>query len=227
MIIKACGITCSDDAHMAFDSGVDWVGLNLVEGPRRIELSVAEKIATSIDDPARLVILIGTSAESVPGEALDRLAAVGVRRLQVYVQPVGRARETSRCLCLLVARGFETIAVQPVTDAASFVDAAEVLSECGDHPPNHVLLDAAVAGRLGGTGCVVDWELIAEAKRQGQFDGWPPVLLAGGLNPTNVAAAIRLVRPAGVDVCSGVESAPGRKDAGKLRSLVAAVRGNG
>ncbi|MGL6094989.1 MAG: phosphoribosylanthranilate isomerase, partial [Fimbriiglobus sp.] len=85
------------------------------------------------------------------------------------------------------------------------------------NPPAAVLLDSFVAGEMGGTGHVAPWHLLAG------FDPGVPVILAGGLTPDNVAAAVRLVRPWGVDVASGVETAPGRKDAGKVRAFVAAV----
>ncbi len=224
MIIKVCGITCADDARMALDAGVDWLGLNLVAGPRRIELPVAEAIATSLDDAARVVALIGASADALPEETLDRLATAGVRSVQVYVRVAGGSEETSECLRQLAARGFETIAVQPIVDEASFAGMATVLATCGDRPPRYVLFDAAATGKLGGTGRTADWSLIAGAIRRGTLDGWPPILLAGGLNPSNVREAIRSVMPAGVDVCSGVESTPGRKDPEKLHALVAAVR---
>jgi phosphoribosylanthranilate isomerase len=82
------------------------------------------------------------------------------------------------------------------------------------------LLDSHVRGRRGGTGSTFNWDLAVEASHLGR-----PILLAGGLNPANVAEAVRLVRPYGVDVSSGVESAPGRKDPKRVREFVQAVRG--
>src|SRR5439155_21130983 len=81
-----------------------------------------------------------------------------------------------------------------------------------------VLIDADVPGQFGGTGRTAPWELLAG------FDPGVPVILAGGLTAENVAEAVRVVRPYGVDVASGVESSPGRKDAEKMRRFVAAVR---
>jgi phosphoribosylanthranilate isomerase len=81
-----------------------------------------------------------------------------------------------------------------------------------------VLIDAHVPGQFGGTGQVAPWHLLAG------FDPGVPVILAGGLTPENVAEAVRIVRPWGVDVASGVESSPGRKDAEKMRQFVNAVR---
>jgi phosphoribosylanthranilate isomerase len=84
--------------------------------------------------------------------------------------------------------------------------------------PAGILVDAFVEGQMGGTGHRPPWDLLAG------FDPGAPLVLAGGLTPENVAGAIRLVRPWGVDVASGVESAPGRKDPGKVRAFVAAAR---
>jgi phosphoribosylanthranilate isomerase len=84
--------------------------------------------------------------------------------------------------------------------------------------PAAVLVDAYVEGQLGGTGRAAPWELLAD------FRPGVPLILAGGLTPDNVADAIRVVRPYGVDVASGVESAPGRKDPDKVRRFVENAR---
>jgi len=86
--------------------------------------------------------------------------------------------------------------------------------------PAYILLDVKKEGHLGGTGQRADWQAIARARLAGMFDRWPPVLLAGGLTPSNVAEAIRLVEPEGVDASSGVESAPGCKDEKLVRDFI-------
>jgi phosphoribosylanthranilate isomerase len=92
-------------------------------------------------------------------------------------------------------------------------------------PPTALLLDTAVKGHLGGTGQSFNWHWIAEAREAGELTGLPPIILAGGLNPTNVADAIRIARPYAVDVSSGVEvpNRPGIKDPIKLRDFIQAV----
>jgi phosphoribosylanthranilate isomerase len=102
----------------------------------------------------------------------------------------------------------------PIEDAADARRAATF-------PGERLLVDTKVAGASGGTGKVFDWQLVTEltAKRK--------LILAGGLTSVNVAAAVRVLEPFGVDVASGVESAPGKKDPGKLRAFVEAVRGAG
>jgi phosphoribosylanthranilate isomerase len=91
----------------------------------------------------------------------------------------------------------------------------------GGFGPDAILVDAAAAGQFGGTGNTVDWKSLSG------YDAWLngiPLILAGGLTPDNVAEAIRIVRPHAVDVASGVESAPGKKDPAKMRDFVAAAR---
>jgi phosphoribosylanthranilate isomerase len=92
------------------------------------------------------------------------------------------------------------------------------LSILSDYDVNAFLLDAYVEGMMGGTGHVFDWDLALKAKNYGQ------IIVAGGLNPDNVAQAVRHVKPYAVDVSSGVESQPGRKDPDKVRKFIDAVR---
>ncbi len=100
-----------------------------------------------------------------------------------------------------------------------------LLIACGEHKPDHVLLDAGIPDQLGGTGRRLDWERLAKERSAGRFNDWPAVILAGGLTPANVAEAIRLTNPAGVDVSSGVETNPGRKDHAKVERFIQATRG--
>jgi phosphoribosylanthranilate isomerase len=88
--------------------------------------------------------------------------------------------------------------------------------------PRAVFLDAYEAGKAGGTGRAFRWDWVATAREGGRLKGWPPIILAGGLKPENVAEAIRIARPYAVDVSSGVEidGSPGRKDPDKMRDFV-------
>jgi phosphoribosylanthranilate isomerase len=103
-----------------------------------------------------------------------------------------------------------------VKDAADLDHIRQFVVACN---PAAVLVDSFVAGEMGGTGHKAPWVLLVG------FDPGVPLILAGGLTPDNVADAIRLVKPWGVDVASGVESSPGRKDPAKVRAFVRAVRG--
>jgi phosphoribosylanthranilate isomerase len=217
MIVKICGITTLEDARCAIDAGADRIGLNLVSGPRRIELSTALTILAALPDASRVVAL--TKLEGVDDPTLNILADHGVRRLQPY-GPV-----TPEAIAALQDRGLETIFVHPVVDEPAFAGLDGFLAACTDARPNYVLFDAAVEGQHGGTGRRANWEAMAHARARGRYAHWPPVILAGGLTPDNVAEAVRLVAPVGVDVSSGVESAPGRKDPRKIGSFLTAVRG--
>jgi phosphoribosylanthranilate isomerase len=96
---------------------------------------------------------------------------------------------------------------------------ADSLRALENYPTDAWLLDAYTPGKPGGTGEVFDWDLAVEARDRGR-----PIFLAGGLTPDNVAAAVRRVRPYGVDVSSGVEAAPGKKDHAKVRAFIQAAK---
>jgi len=218
MLIKICGITNSTDARFALEAGANWIGINLVAGPRRVELATARRILHSLDHPERAVALIEISGGQADAMVLDALAAQGVRRFQLY------GTVTPATLEPFEASGHETIVVQHVADADSFDSTDRLLAACAAHGPGHVLLDTPSMDQLGGTGIPANWTLIGQAGSEGRFDNWPPVILAGGLRADNVAGAIRTVRPAGVDVSSGVETSPGEKDHAKIERFITRVR---
>ena len=238
MIVKICGITNADDARLAFDAGADWIGLNLVAGPRKIELDTARAVLADLPDASCIVALLriediayaparsadaksagNRSIPSRPNHGLIKgLLALGLRRLQLY----GTA--TRQALAYLHQRGIEAIQVHHVGNSAALDELETSLAELEGLRPDYVLLDAADWGRLGGTGQRANWDAIAQARRDGRTDSWPPFLLAGGLTPDNVADAICAIGPVGVDVSSGVESSPGRKDAAKVRAFVTAAK---
>ncbi len=256
MIVKICGITTVEDARYALGCGADWIGLNLVAGPRRIEISAAVSIAAQLPDPSRAVALTAFpgatpynpplrrgEANSLPAD-LETLRRAGVLRLQVY------GAVTAEVLGDLNGRGFETILVHPLADEASFDALENFLARCGDRRPDYVLFDApsfepqaeargssaesqalrspresGTISPLGGTGRRANWMALADAYTAGRYAAWPPILLAGGLTPHNVGEAIRVTHPVGVDVSSGVEMSPGRKDPEKVTAFVRAARG--
>ncbi len=218
MLVKICGITSAEDARMALDAGADWIGLNLVGGPRRMDMESAEQIVRRVDDPSRVVTLIYLDQGRLPENDLRHLRELGIRRFQLYGEPVAPA------LAQLKDTACETIIVQPVRDESSLERLDERLADCAAHRPDWVLFDAAVDGQLGGTGQRANWNVIERARSAGRFGDWPDFLIAGGLTPGNIRSAIQKVTPCGIDVSSGVERAPGRKDIEKIRALVRAVR---
>ena len=218
MLVKICGISNIEDAQVVLSAGADWIGLNLVAGPRRIDLGSAEAILRALDDPAQVVAPLALDDSGADQPTLSMLRARGVRRLQLYgdVTPESIAR--------LDSAGFDCIVVLHVDNEATFESIDKLLAACGEHRPSHLLFDGGSPQQLGGTGRVADWELIARARDGGRCDDWPPLILAGGLNPDNVAEGLQRVRPAGVDVSSGVKSSPGKKDTAKVAAFVEAVR---
>jgi len=245
MIVKICGITTLVDARMALDAGADWIGLNLVSGPRRLELPSVLTILNGLSDRSSVVGLVALH-DGVPEDSIAAaLRDHGVRRLQLYGQVTPQALDS------LQLAGFETIFVQPVVDEHSLEALEAFLAMCGEGRPEYVLLDSAVetsylgptradpslhrsramelkgvGPAAGGTGRQANWNAIEKARSHGRFAHWPPIILAGGLTPDNVAEAISRITPTGVDVSSGVESAPGRKDQRKIGAFLTAVRGH-
>jgi phosphoribosylanthranilate isomerase len=206
--IKICGVTRPADAREAGRLGADAVGLNFYDGsPRRIDPAVVESVLSELPP---FVEAVGVFVNRPLREAFACLEAWG--RIRV-VQWHGENCETGNDYPHRVIPAF------PVRDASSLAAVTSYIETCRvlGQPPAAVLLDGHVPGQHGGTGRIAPWELIA-AYRPGV-----PVILAGGLTPENVADAVRIVRPYAIDVASGVERAPGLKDADKMRRFVAAA----
>lgn len=197
--VKVCGITTPDDAVACAGLGVWGIGIVFAAGsPRRVGERAAAAIAAAVPGIAR----VGVFVDATPGEMAGIARRVGLTHLQVHGDcDPRRARERSG---LPVVQGVR-------------VDGPAAVRRARESAADLVLLDAAVAGLHGGTGTAFDWSLV-EAEGLGR-----PFALAGGLRPDTVAAAIARLRPALVDVSSGVESAPGRKDAARVAEFVAAV----
>jgi phosphoribosylanthranilate isomerase len=199
--VKICGITSLADAQVAVAAGADVLGFNFFEGsPRHISLEKAAEIAKQIP-PAVLRAGVFVNA---PEEFITRASGgCGLNLLQFH------GDETPE---YCVQFGLMSMKAIRIRDAAS-------LKELANFTTDAYLLDAYAPAARGGTGEKFNWELAVEAQKFGK-----PVFLAGGLTPENVADAVRKVRPFGVDVASGVESSPGKKDHAKLRTFIAAVR---
>jgi len=219
MLVKICGITNEGDARAAVRAGADWIGINLVGGPRRVDLPRAKAILSAIPGSAHAVVLVRIES-SLPDRMLAELHAAGASRVQLY------GKVGPDLVAELHTAGWSVLTVHHITDAGSLRAVDEFACACKKGAgPDYLLLDAKAPGKLGGTGLAVDWEVLARERETGRFDGWPPIILAGGLNPENVALAVGLVQPVVVDVSSGVESAPGKKDAARMREFVAAAKG--
>jgi phosphoribosylanthranilate isomerase len=205
--IKFCGITSLDDARAAAAAGAWAIGVIFwPASPRRCELAEAVEIGSAFK---RHVELVGVFVNPTLDELAGTADAVGLTMLQLHGSegPSFCAEAARRTGCKVIK-------------AARVRSGADIQALLPFHTDYH-LLDSHVAGRPGGTGQVFEWQL-ARAHR-----GPVPVILSGGLNADNVAEAIEVVRPFAVDVASGVESAPGRKDPAKLAAFATAVASTG
>jgi phosphoribosylanthranilate isomerase len=199
MFLKVCGITTSADAHRAGSLGATALGFVFwPRSPRHVDVERAAAIIAGL--PATL-IKVGVFVDE-PVESIREVAIrTGITAVQLHGnEPPVLAAQLSAPLLRAT-----TIADAPAAFAAWPEDTT-------------FLLDTVDPVRRGGTGIPVDWNGAAELSSRRR------VVLAGGLNPSNVADAIALVRPYGVDVSSGVESAPGVKDAEKLARFLANAR---
>jgi phosphoribosylanthranilate isomerase len=199
--VKMCGITSVGDAEAAVEAGADALGLMFYPGsPRRISLATAQAIERQLPP---FIIRVGVFADPAPEDVLSAMHQCGLNLLQFHGQ------ETPEFCGQF---GIMTMKAFRIRDAQS-------LREIPNYQTDAFLLDSYVAGKAGGTGETFNWELAVEAGKFGK-----PIFLAGGLTPENVADAVRTVRPFGVDVSSGVEQSPGKKDPKKMRDFIAAVR---
>jgi phosphoribosylanthranilate isomerase len=197
VFVKVCGTTSEDDALLAVALGADAVGFVFAPSPRQIAPSVAGDIAKRLPPE---VLTVGVFRDETPQRVVEIVNGVGLKGAQLHGhEPAGATRYVARRV------GF-TIKAFRAGDPA--------VASAGEHGADAILLDAADPG----SGRVFDWRL-AEGAAAGTR-----LVLAGGLTPDNVAEAIAQVRPWGVDVVSGVEAAPGRKDPGRLRAFIEAAR---
>lgn len=202
--IKICGITREDDAVAAINAGADLLGFNTWAGTKRYL-----DIEKNEDWIARLSVIRVALLVNAPLDFAARIAALPfIDALQIHGDE--DAAECAR----IAAFG------KPIIKALRAHDPA-VAHGAAAFSATHVLLDAHVPGAYGGTGARVD---LALARRFRVENPGLTMWLAGGLRPENVAEAVRIVRPAVVDVSSGVESEPARKDLAKMRAFTAAVR---
>jgi phosphoribosylanthranilate isomerase len=208
MKVKICGLRCLDDALAAAEAGADMLGFNFYQASRRY---VAPRACATIIGDLRGRLLPLLTVGVFVNASLAEVTAVAAECDLDLIQLHGD--EPPEMLQALGPRAFK--AIRP----ASFADADSAMARYDTRARGPALLvDAFRPDLYGGTGATADWSLAsALAARR-------PILLAGGLNPANVRAAIRQVRPWGVDTASGVESRPGQKDHAKMAAFVAAAR---
>lgn len=199
--IKICGITNLADARAAVEAGADALGFMLYDRSKRY--IPPEAVAKITRELPPFVLRVGVFVDPASEKVHELIHSCGLTMLQFHGS---ESPEFCAQFSLPVIKAFR------IADKSS-------LRQLSSYRTNAWLLDAEVPGQLGGTGEKFDWSLAREAMQHGR-----PVILAGGLTPENVAQAVREVRPYGVDVSSGVESAPGKKDPKKIAAFIRAAR---
>jgi len=212
MYVKICGLTQPDDAVLAARLGADAIGLNFYPAsPRSISPEAAARIIAQLPHYVEIVgVFVWQQTEPIRSVA----CSLNIGTVQLHGDyPPEAVAELSE---------YAVITALKLADQASLSRALAFVAACerAGRLPNAVLIDAHKPGMHGGTGQTVPWELAAEFVARSPV----PVILAGGLKPENVAEAIAAVRPWGVDVASGVEAEPGRKDPEKLRQFITAAK---
>ncbi len=206
--IKICGVTTPEDARFAADAGADAVGLNFYPKSSRFVTPAQAAALVRVLPPftAPVGVFVGMPLRQVCAIAFQ----LGLRGVQTYEEQP--PQEDTFPFAHVPA--FRVKDPDGLEQIRKFVLAATA----ENRRPAAVLIDSFVAGEMGGTGHVAPWELLRG------FDPGVPLILAGGLTPENVAEAIAVVRPWGIDVASGVESAPGKKDPEKVARFVKIAR---
>ena len=209
MIVKICGITNLEDAILAIEAGADMLGFNFYEpSPRYIEPETCARIISDLQDAQ--VIHVGVFVNQNLQEVLQLLDSCGLDLAQLH------GDESPNDLITLGEQAFKAIRPKSLAEAQMAIQKYVLRSL----PPT-LLVDAHHQGMYGGTGETGDWAIARHLADQ------VPILLAGGLNPDNVAEAIQNVNPWGVDVASGVEVSPGIKDPHKITDFIAAAKSKG
>jgi len=209
--VKICGITNLDDARIAAAAGADAIGLNFYsQSPRFCPLERAQQIAGAVP---KTICRVGVFVNATAEEIRRTVNTVGLDLVQLHGdEPPELLREL---------RGLPVLRAFRVEGDLSAIPA--YLHTCHRLMclPRMLMLDARRSGQYGGTGATLDWQALAAQRPQ--LCGMP-LVLAGGLKPDNVAAAIAAVRPWAVDTASGVEASPGKKSQPLVCEFVAAAK---
>jgi phosphoribosylanthranilate isomerase len=199
--VKICGITNLPDAQAAVAAGADMLGFVFcAASPRHMTVAAVADIARQLPP---YVVKVGVFVNPAESDVFEAISRCGLNLLQFH----GDERPE-----FCTQFGVMSVKAFRMRDAAS-------LAALPRYPTDAWLLDTYAAEQAGGTGKTFNWDLAVEAGNLGR-----PIFLAGGLTPENVADAVRRVRPFAVDVSSGVESSPGKKDHAKVRAFIMVAR---
>ncbi len=213
MKVKICGITNKDDATWAINYGADIVGVNFWKGSKR-HVSPANALGWVPSLPS-FATVVGVFVDAPAAEIVNSAAKMNLKGVQLH------GNESPEDVAVLKGALEEAAEVPPFIIKAIRMKDAGSLAEAAKYKGlvNYILLDAFVEAEAGGTGTTFDWDLAAEAKSLGI-----PLFLAGGLTPDNVQVAAKKVQPYAVDVASGVEKSPKRKDLEKMKDFIAKAK---
>ncbi len=188
MRVKICGITSSEDAQAAVESGADALGFVFAKSPRQVTRELARDIIAEIPP---FVSPVGVFVDEKADTIKEICDSCGIHTVQLH------GNESP--LYVNDLKGYKIIKAFRIKDAAD-------LKSLANYKPHAFLLDSYVKGIMGGTGMTFNWDIARQAHEYGT------IILSGGLTPENVKASIQMVKPYAVDVSSGVESSPGKKD---------------
>jgi phosphoribosylanthranilate isomerase len=198
--VKICGITNLDDALAAMEYGADALGFVFAPSPRRITIERAAEIVSQLPP---FVCTVGVFVDATLEQVREAISAAGLTLAQLHGS---ESPEFCQALAPRVIKSFR------VGDKLA-------LDELASYKVRGYLLDTYHPALHGGTGHSFDWKIARAARRMGL------VILSGGLNPSNVCQAIEQAEPYAVDVSSGIERHPGKKDHAKMRAFIEAAKG--
>lgn len=201
--VKICGVTNEEDATWAVNLGAHYIGLNFCkESPRKVSPEQAAKIARKVPS---FVPTVGVFVEQTVPEILKIVQKVGLAGVQLHGDHTPEdAHALAEKLEVFLIKAFRVGAESDLDPLPAYKDAV-----------GYFLLDARVEGVAGGTGQTFPWDLAVRARSLGK-----PIFLAGGLTPDNVAEAVETAQPFAVDVASGVEKSPKRKDFDRMKKFI-------
>ncbi len=215
MWIKICGITSLEDAESAIAAGADAIGFVFAESPRRVTVEAVRDIVRNLPPEVEKV---GVFVDATVEEITAIHSRAGLTGVQLHGSRHATTRQDLRAGNTAHLRVLHVVRYEGEPDRF----ALQLRSLRMNLPGDAVLVDTCVAGKQGGTGLAFDWQGARDS-----FVREAPhlrMIAAGGLNPENVRQAIRILQPWGVDVSSGVESSPGRKDSKRIAAFIRAAR---
>jgi len=195
--VKICGITTAADARAALDLGANAVGLVFAESPRQVIIAEAAKVSKAVGP---WISVVGVFVDEAPSRILKIARECGLSAAQLHGHEP--AADMAGLKGLKVIKAFHVDADYRAGILKSYAGA------------DAFLFDSKIAGQFGGTGRTFDWNLLKKSS------AGKPVIVSGGLHPGNAAKAVRFFKPYGVDVSSGVEKSPGKKDLKLMKEFI-------